>query len=103
MKYSPRYPLDGFQTIEEVLEWGDAFADWCNNKHYHSGLKFMTPSSRHNGGIGKIMNNRKRVYETAIELNLQRFKKGIRSWDTSEMVALNPTDEVKDKIKKSIV
>ena len=54
MKYRPGYPKDGFKTIEDAREWVSKFVDWYNNEHYHSGLKFMTPASRHNGDTEAI-------------------------------------------------
>ena len=49
LKYRPGYPQDGFKTIEAAREWVLNFVDWFNNKHYHSGLNFLTPNSRHTG------------------------------------------------------
>ncbi len=49
LKYRPGYPQDGFKTIEDAREWVLNFVDWFNNKHYHSGLNFLTPNSRHAG------------------------------------------------------
>lgn len=98
MKYRPGYPKDGFATLEEAREWVSNFVNWYNNEHYHSGIKFMTPASRHNGQTEEIMNNRKKVYEAARALNPSRFNKGIRNWDPIEQVALNPTDEIKNKL-----
>ena len=70
------------------------FVDWYNNKHYHSGLNFVTPSSRHSGQAEKIMTNRKKVYMAAKMLHPLRFKKGIRKFDLPERVSLNPEKEV---------
>lgn len=103
LKYRPGYPQDGFKTIDDAREWVATFVDWYNNKHYHSGLNFLTPNSRHNKQADKIMKNRKRVYEAARSLNPQRFNKGIRKWEAPEAVALNPTDEIKDKLKNNII
>lgn len=88
MKYRPEYPQDGFKTLEESREWVFTFVNWYNNKHYHSGLKFSTPNSRHNGQTEAIINNRKKVYEPARKLNPQKFNKGIRSWNLDSKVAL---------------
>jgi transposase InsO family protein len=101
MKYRPGYPKDGFASIEEAREWVSKFIHWYNNEHYHSGIKFTTPNSRHNGETESIMNNRKKVYETARALNPSRFNKGLRNWTPPEKVALNPTDEIKDKLNIS--
>lgn len=103
LKYRPNYPQDGFKTIDQAREWVLEFVDRYNNKHYHSGLKFLIPSSRHNGKTDEIMNNRKKVYESAKKLNPQRFNKGIRNWDLNDKVALNPTDEIKENIEKGAI
>ncbi|WP_410506251.1 hypothetical protein ACER0A_010795 [Haloimpatiens sp. FM7315] len=66
-------------------------------------MKFLTPNSRHNGKTDEIMSNRKKVYEAAKKLNPQRFNRGIRNWDLNDKVALNPTNEIKDKINKGII
>lgn len=99
MKYRPGYPKDGFASIDAAREWVSNFVNWYNNEHYHSGIKFMTPNSRHNGETESIMNNRIKVYETARALNPTRFNKGIRNWTIPETVALNPTVEIKGKFR----
>ncbi|MBU3089896.1 DDE-type integrase/transposase/recombinase [Clostridium gasigenes] len=101
MNYRPSYPQDGFYSIEEAREWVLSFVNWYNNEHYHSALKFMTPSSRHNGETKKIMSNRKKVYEAAQKLNPLKFQKGTRNWNPPEIVSLNPTDE--DEVKEKII
>ena len=103
LKYRPGYPQDGFKTIEDAREWVLNFVDWFNNKHYHSGLNFLTPNSRHNGKSKEIMDKRKMVYQAAKNLNPHRFNKGIRNWEEPECVALNPTDEIKDKLSSKVV
>ena len=58
--------------------------------HYHSGLNFVTPSSRHCGQAKEIMANRKKVYMAAKLLHPLRFKRGIKNFDLPECVSLNP-------------
>ena len=103
MKYRAGYPQDGFKSLEEAREWVAKFVNWYNNEHYHSGLNYLTPNSRHNGDGEEIMKNRIKVYEAARALNPLRFKKGIRNWSVPDKVALNPTDEVKEKIKNKAI
>lgn len=102
MKYRPGYPSEGFRNIEEAREWVYKFVDWYNNKHYHSGIKFITPSTRHNGDEKKIITNRKKVYKAAKLLNPSRFNKGLRNWDLPPCVALNPTDEIKKTLNNNL-
>ena len=47
VKYNPGYP-DTFSSIEKAKEWVTSFSTWYNEEHMHSGIKFVTPSSRHN-------------------------------------------------------
>lgn len=98
-KYRSNYPQEGFKSIDEAREWVAEFVDWYNNKHYHSGLNFITPNSRHNGTAEAVMENRKRVYNSAKQLNPQRFNRGIRNWDLPNSVALNPNDENKSNLE----
>ena len=92
-KYRPGYPQDGFVDIYKAREWVLEFVDWYNNKHYHSGLNFVTPSSRHCGQAKEIMANRKKVYMAAKMLHPLRFKRGIKNFDLPEYVSLNPQKE----------
>lgn len=94
-KYRSNYPQEGFETIDKAREWVSKFVDWYNNKHYHSGLNFITPNSRHSGKAEEIMENRIRVYNSAMRLHPERFSKGIRKWDVPKAVALNPADDEK--------
>jgi transposase InsO family protein len=103
LKYRPGYPQDGFKTIEDAREWVCTFVDWYNNKHYHSGINFLTPNSRHNGQDEEIMRRRKELYESARKLHPQRFNKGIQKWESPKTVALNPTDEVKDLFENDVI
>ena len=92
-KYRPGYPQEGFVDIDKARDWVFQFVDWYNNKHYHSGLNFVTPNSRHCGQAEKILANRKKVYMTAKMLHPLRFKRGIRNFDLPEYVSLNPIKE----------
>lgn len=92
-KYRPGYPQKGFEDIEKAREWVLEFVDWYNNKHYHSGLNFVTPSSRHSGQAEKILLNRKKVYIAAKLLHPLRFNRGIRKFGLPESVSLNPEKE----------
>jgi putative transposase len=96
LKYRPGYPKEGFETIALAREWVSEFVHWYNNKHYHSGIGYLTPASRHEGNATEILNKRKMLYEAARELNPSRFNRGTRTWDSPEIVALNPTDEIKE-------
>lgn len=92
-KYRPNYPTEGFMSLDEARKWVMQFVNWYNNIHYHSGIKFTTPNSRHNGKAKEIIENRKIVYNTAKELHPERWTKNIRNWNLPDHVALNPINE----------
>ena len=65
LKYCPKYPSKPFDSLEAAQAWVDDFTKWYNEKHLHSGIKFVTPSSRHNGEDIVILNRRKIVKQSA--------------------------------------
>lgn len=89
MKYCPAYPSRAFSSIEEAQAWVDVFVGWYNNDHLHSGINFVTPSSRHEGRDGEILNKRKKVYEAAKNRNPIRWSRGTRNWKKIGKVYLN--------------
>lgn len=95
LKYCPKYPSDPFKDLKSAREWVHAFVGWYNNEHRHRGIKFVTPSSRHQGLDQEILENRKKVYEAAKAKNPSRWSKGTRNWSRIETVFLNPGKGVK--------
>jgi putative transposase len=100
-KYRSSYPVQGFDTIDAAREWVNGFVEWYNNEHYHSGLNFVTPNSRHNGTADKIMKKRKKVYNAAKEAHPERWTRNIRNWKLPDTVALNPTEKSEDSTIKT--
>lgn len=89
LKYCPEYPSKPFETIEQAKAWVTKFVYWYNNIHHHSGIKFVTPSERHNGLDHEILSNRISVYEKARSLNPHRWSGSIRNWSVITKVYLN--------------
>jgi transposase InsO family protein len=96
LKYCPEYPSRPFGSIEEATGWVEKFVYWYNNIHLHSGIKFVTPSSRHEGKDLAILENRKIVYQRAKIKNPNRWSGAIRNWDKIEKVYLNHLQEEKE-------
>lgn len=46
---------------------GEAFWEWYNNEHRHSGIHYVTPAQRHNGEDKEILAKRKEVYNQVKE------------------------------------
>lgn len=89
-KYRPNYPYKGFATLEDARGWVLEFVHWYNVRHRHSGIKFMTPSQRHNGEAAGIAVQRSVVYETAKSRHPERWSGKTRNWSLPEKVHLNP-------------
>lgn len=79
------------------------FVDWYNNYHRHSGIKFVTPASRHEMRDEEILKARKVIYEVAKSKNPERWKgRDTRNFDYIKNVKLNHLNCKKsDDIKKA--
>lgn len=93
MKYRPKYPSRGFESLGEARKWVDKFVKWYNYTHLHSGINFITPYQRHYGLDKKVMEKRKETYENAKAKHPERWSKNIRNWSLPEYVSLNPISE----------
>ena len=89
LKYCPIYPSKPFATLDEARQWVERFIKWYNNEHLHSGIKFVTPASRHNGKDEEILAMRREVYEKAKMSNPHRWSATTRNWEKDGRVYLN--------------
>ena len=88
-KYCPMFPSKPFSGLLDGLSWAKSFTGWYNDEHLHSGIKFVTPGSRHLGKDGAILAQRKVVYESARKKKPERWSGAIRNWDHIVQVSLN--------------
>ena len=93
LKYRPSYPDGAFASLEEAQTWVTKFVDWYNTEHLHSGIRFVTPQSRHQGSDAKILENRHAVYQKAKLANPARWSGETRDWSVITEVRLNPGKE----------
>lgn len=99
-KYRPCFPEKPFKNIEDAREWAAGFVQWYNEEHLHSGIRFVTPGSRHRGEDQAILEQRKAVYEAAKAAHPERWSQNTRNWDRVESVSLNPSkSSLKDEKK----
>jgi transposase InsO family protein len=95
-KYRPNWPMKGFSTKTEAQEWVRYFANWYNDEHLHSAIRFVTPNARHSGSDRKTLANRAILYATARAQNPQRWSGKTRNWQPAGPVWLNPEAETSD-------
>jgi len=100
LKYCPAYPEKPFESLESARTWIEKFVIWYNTEHLHSGIKFVTPQSRHYGQDEAILKNRHIVYQKAKAANPLRWSQQTRNWSIIRTVRLNPGREVKIETEK---
>lgn len=101
LKYCPIFPSKPFESIEAAKNWMEIFVKWYNTEHLHSGINFVTPTSKHLGLDIELLKNRNEVYEKAKEKNPIRWSGKTRNWDAIMAVKLNPLKE-KEKSNTNI-
>jgi len=89
LKYRPEYPEQPFETLKDCRQWTNNFVHWYNNKHLHSGIRYVTPADRHQGKDVEILKKRHQVYLKAKNKNPDRWSGKTRNWNHIEEVALN--------------
>lgn len=94
LKYSPYYPSDRFKDITQCSKWVETFTFWYNHTHLHSGVKYVTPLSRHTGKDKIILLKRKEVYLIAKKKNPERWSQSIKDWSYISEVRLNKIRKV---------
>jgi len=89
VKYRPGYP-GRFATIDDARRWVTDFVAWYNDDHQHSGIRFVTPTERHDGRETALLARRHRVYLAARARHPGRWTGHTRNWTPIVEVRLNP-------------
>lgn len=100
-KYRPNYPSKPFDSVEEARKWTRQFVQWYNHEHKHSGLKFVTPTQRHDGKATEILEHRKQAYEAAKQRRPERWSGDTRNWNLKDEVWLNPERDQPNLLKQA--
>ena len=74
----------------EALRWVEGFVVWYNEEHLHSGIRYVTPSSRHERRDNAILTSRHKVYTAAKRRTPRRWTGSTRDWSPVGAVYLNP-------------
>jgi putative transposase len=90
LKYRPGYPDGRLSSIDEARRWVENFFAWYNQDHQHSGIRFVTPSERHDGREKAILARRHQVYEAARARTPERWSRTTLNWTPVQSVRLNP-------------
>jgi len=90
LKYCPRWPSEGFESLTGAREWVKGFVGWYNNQHRHSRIKFVTPNQWHQGLDVEILAKRKALYQRKRSEHPERWSGSERNWAPEGAVELNP-------------
>ncbi len=90
VKYHPRWPSEGFESLDAARTWVKDFVQWYNHEHRHSRIKFVTPVQRHTGEDKEILSKRDRLYTQTKKRHPARWSSKTRNWQHVQKVELNP-------------
>ncbi len=74
--------------MEESRQWVANFAEWYNEIHRHSEIKFVTPGQRHRGEDAELLEQRRQLYERMKRASPARWAGAVRNWQPAEKVNL---------------
>jgi len=72
LKYRPDFP-ERFGSLEDARAFCQAFFNWYNTGHHHSGIGLMTPHAVHYGLAQEVFQAREKVLLAAYEMHPERF------------------------------
>lgn len=75
VKYCPAFP-GWFRTYEDAENFCRDFFEHYNDRHYHSGICYLTPNSVHLGTASDVLQARHQTEMHAYRINPRRFPKG---------------------------
>lgn len=73
MKRHPHFPAT-FETLAAAREFDTDYRDWCNTRHYHSGIAHFTPQQVHDGTWRQVWKDRDTSMQHYYETHPERFR-----------------------------
>jgi transposase InsO family protein len=98
VKYHPRWPSEGFASLQAARGWVKDFVHWYNHEHRHSRIKFVTPAQRHQGEDIDILKKRDVLYAQMKRHHPERWSASTRNWKHEPVVELNPKHHKDPKV-----
>ena len=90
LKYKASYP-QYFNSIEHTRKWFVDFIDWYNNRHWHSGMQYITPMQKRKDMHCKIFASKNETLSNAKERFPNRWgKRNTRKFIVKKQEILNP-------------
>lgn len=76
MKYRPEFPAR-FTSFDHAHAFSQAFFQWYNREHHHTGIGLHTPENVHYGRTEKVDEVRRRALRAAYAAHPERFVKKV--------------------------
>ena len=92
LKDCPKWPVQGFSSLETARKWVKRFMSWYNDDHQHSRIRFVTPAQRHRREDVHILAQRAQIYAAAKASRPERWSGKTRDWTPVGCVTLNPVN-----------
>jgi transposase InsO family protein len=67
IKYENVYAQEKYQSFYEAKEDIENFIDQYNSERLHQGIEYVTPDQKYNGKADKIIDERKKKHQAAID------------------------------------
>jgi putative transposase len=98
LKYRPDFP-NRFGSFQDAKTHIQAFIDWYNLEHCHTGLVLLTPKDVHYGQAKQILEQRAEVLQVAFEAHPERFKGRMPNpGKLPDAVWINPPIQTEEKL-----
>ena len=92
LKYRSDWPAR-FGDLDHAIAHCEAFFNWYNHEHHHSGIGLVTPAERHAGNGHHVDEQRRTVLDAAYHAHPERFPNGPpKPPHQPERVRINPTE-----------
>lgn len=92
LKYRPDFP-ERFGCLEHGRQHCQAFFQWYNTEHYHSGIALLTPETVHYGLADAVLTARAQTLQAAFLAHPERFKGRLpQPQSLPKAVWINPPD-----------
>jgi len=93
LKYCPQFP-NRFESITHAENFCQDFFTWYNQKHYHSGILWLTPQSVHYGQADETLEKRYQRLLNAYRENPARFNARMPVRKELQPVYINPPQKI---------
>lgn len=103
LKYTGRYPQNGFFDIEDARRWFEEFVDHYNHERRHSGINWVQPAVKHAGVDTELQKKRAQTLDAARGKHPERWiGTDIINCDPAGARHLNPEKSIPNRVSSRL-